>query len=80
MASKESQLMRMPSDLRGPDKRNPCVGCGYCRQGYCEEKKAWAHKVKHECVVEPIRARSGQKNSNKSIKPQRQRRGLRAGR
>lgn len=51
MPSKESTLMRMPSDLRGLDKYNPCLGCGGNDVGYCRPKKRWAHLVKHECVT-----------------------------
>lgn len=72
MPSKESQTVRMPSTLRGPDKYNPCIGCGGNDEGYCRPKKRWAHLVKHECVtvrpsrVEPKKGRpEGKKNGPK---------------
>lgn len=43
--------LRMPSDFKGPDKNNPCVGSDCCDKGWCIPKQAWAHKVNHQCAA-----------------------------
>lgn len=53
---KESQLMRMPSDMKGPDKHNPCFECLESYDGWCSKFKKWGYAVKDRCT-EPSQAK-----------------------
>lgn len=65
--SKASTTMRMPSDMSGADKFNPCLECLESWDGWCGKHKTWGFKVKDGCIAAPKKKRANQRKAFKCV-------------